>query len=644
MPLVDLKTNLKSLKYGSDQIGGGNSGQPFIQFPIEDKNTPKSFLEFYQSNRTSLDFPIRGGGLDYNIKTSTFTKSSEIDKERIKKFLVSKPRGAAFIEKQVGLQLSNPKIQTGPALYAFGSFLSTVNIAENTRVYNLGKNTLAQVGFSGTGIHANRHGITPFDSNAKYYSDIVGSEINLDSEEVANKNRLLILQQLKMGKGNNLSSNTITSNINEVNRLGLSLNKNLLFDYLGGPGSVYGIGKTIIKRYVDTRDAITKTGNLAAPGARSYDDIANIETKKKYSYITGPEINLDSKEVANKNRLLILQKSKMLTPSIDTDKRYVDTRDAITKTGNLAAPPVARSYDDIANTGISILDSSNSLRKSFMGSREATYHYNVGKKNKSDKIGSESFPIGIFSSDDPWKSEDISQKDMIKFGFECINNDNTTQSTFLQFRAYLDGAITDSNQGSWNSFKYMGRGEDFYSYQGFSRTIGFSFKLVTHSEEELLNMHNKLTFLVSQVYPDYSPLTNMMRAPIVRLTIGDYLYRTPGILESVNLTIDQTSPWEINLDNNLAQLPQYIGVSLSFKPIPDSLPKRKMMPLKNKLSLINSEELRQERNNRMQIENNQLNKNINSTPNITILTPFIIPNNQNQNFLGAPYKNAIINK
>jgi hypothetical protein len=30
MPLVDLKTNLKSLKYGQDRINEGNSGQPYI--------------------------------------------------------------------------------------------------------------------------------------------------------------------------------------------------------------------------------------------------------------------------------------------------------------------------------------------------------------------------------------------------------------------------------------------------------------------------------------------------------------------------------------------------------------------------------------------------------------------------------------
>jgi hypothetical protein len=561
MPLIDLKTNLKSLKYGFDQIGGGNSGQPFIKFPIEDKNTSKSFLEFYSSNRNSLDFPIRGGGLDYDINSSTFTKSSQIDKERIKKFLDSKPRGTSFIEKQVGLQLSNPKIQTGPALYAFGSFLSTVNITENTRLYNLGKNTLAQVGFSGTGIHANRHGIIPLDSTAKHYSDIVGSEINLTENESIAKNRLLILQQLKMSKGNNLSTNSIISNINEVNKLGISLNKNVLFDYLGGPGSVYGIGKTTLKRYVDTRDAIIKVNTELSSGVLSYDQIAN---KNLSTYNSG----------------------RYSTSFFIDPERKINVQ-----------------YD----------------------TRENIYQYNIGKNNKSDKIGL-SDSIGVYSSDDPWVDKNVSNFDMIKFGFECISNDDTSQSTFLQFRSYLDGAISDNNQGSWNAFKYMGRGEDFYTYQGFSRTIGFSFKLVAHSQEEMSVMHDKLNFLVSQVYPDYSPLTNMMRAPIVKLTIGEYLYRVPGILENVNITIDQTSPWEINYfsNPNIKELPQYIGISVSFKPIPNDLPKRKIRPHYFGITNIDSEYQRTQRNNKML----QIDKKINNVPNIRFVTPFKISNDQ----------------
>jgi hypothetical protein len=124
----------------------------------------------------------------------------------------------------------------------------------------------------------------------------------------------------------------------------------------------------------------------------------------------------------------------------------------------------------------------------------------------------------------------------------------------------------------------MGRGEEFFTYQGFSRTIGFSFRVAAGSRDELKPLYNKVNALISQVYPDYSPNQGIMRAPVVRVTIGDYLYRVPGFLESVNITIDNNYPWEVNLEKSktgdVAELPQVLDISISFKPIMDTLPRR----------------------------------------------------------------------
>jgi hypothetical protein len=62
-----------------------------------------------------------------------------------------------------------------------------------------------------------------------------------------------------------------------------------------------------------------------------------------------------------------------------------------------------------------------------------------------------------------------------------------------------------------------------------------------------------------------------MMAPLVRLTIGDYLYRVHGFLESVNVTIDQNNSWEID---DGQQLPHTLDVSITFKPILNQLPRR----------------------------------------------------------------------
>ena len=176
----------------------------------------------------------------------------------------------------------------------------------------------------------------------------------------------------------------------------------------------------------------------------------------------------------------------------------------------------------------------------------------------------------------PWEIDKSKTDDLIKFVFEAISNDNPSISTAIFFRAFLTAGITDTNNAELNSFKYIGRGENFFTYQGFTRTVGFSFRVAAQSSEELRPLYNRINMLMGQVYPDYSPNQGIMRAPVVRVTVGDYLYRVPGFIESINLTVDNNTPWEINLYNStdLAQLPQVVDVAVSFRPILDVLPKR----------------------------------------------------------------------
>jgi len=159
---------------------------------------------------------------------------------------------------------------------------------------------------------------------------------------------------------------------------------------------------------------------------------------------------------------------------------------------------------------------------------------------------------------------------MIKFGFECVDNDKPTEGLFLQFRAYLTAGITDNHQAAYNTFKYMGRGEDFFIYQGFTRTINFSFRVAVENHQDLTNLYKKLNALASQVYPDYSK-GGIMRTSLTRVTVGDYIYRMPGFIESVSITVNQDSSWEINEGN---QVPHYLDVAISFKPIHDKIPER----------------------------------------------------------------------
>ena len=506
MPLIDLQSNLKNLRFGNDRPGYGSSGLPYIQTIMPDTpNATGTVQPIYRPGSTGgLDFPIRGGQLEFNLGTQSFTVSSKIDKSRIKKFFEDKPRGTAFIQKQVGLQLSNPKIETGNTLFGIPQGLPYPGLLENTRVYNLGANTLAQVGVSGTGFHANRAGLVPFNPFEKFYYSIVNAQ-NVNNQKASN--RLINLMVLKMTTGDPFANPANIPDINLVNTLGISLNRNMIYQYLGGPNSVYGIGSTTIPRVVDT----TK---LTSRSVMNYDN-------------------------------LMLQKSNF---------------------GN----PVPELQDFRAQ-----------VQDKFQQSQAWNYEVSTDYKffiNKKDRLNL-TYPFLFQNNIAPWEINKAETQDLIKFVFEAISNDNPTVSTAIFFRAFLTAGITDTNNAELNSFKYIGRGENFFTYQGFTRTVGFSFRVAAQSKEELRPLYNKLNLLLGQVYPDYSPNQGIMRAPVVRVTIGDYLYRVPGFIESINLTVDNNTPWEINLDGNkdLAQLPQVVDVAVTFRPILDVLPKRPNM-------------------------------------------------------------------
>lgn len=519
-----------------DMPGGGDSGLPYIKFGIEEETASTAFKKYFQINRTSLDFPARGGSVTQVLGQTPQTPSSEIDRIRIEKFLKEDRRGAAFLLKQKGLQSSNPKIQTGDAFYKSvteklpGLFI-------NTQVYNDNKNLLAQVSTMGTGNHITRIGNVINNVQERYYADIVGRELTMEVAEVQRTNRLTILANLKLDQktqasflGINYISN-VSENSNDyvdtltLERLGISPLRDRLFSYLGGPGSVYGIGTTTILRATDT----TEAADFQLPDGTPMSDLA-------WTY----------DKIRNRQGGKTLPQNGMI-------KNYSDFRNNYAGGTSLND----EGWGKPGNIDVRFFD---------------------GRVDKLNKIAQYS----LDRSENPFKTDvqplDVkgtvvnneNRQDLIKFGFECLGNSKEADSVILLFRAYLS-SITDNNSATYNGFKYMGRGENFYVYQGFDRTVSFSFKIAIGSREELDSSYKKLNYLISQIYPDYNSLTNFMTSPLIRLTIGDYMYRVHGFLESVNVTIDQNSSWEIDDDN---QLPHLLEVQVSFKPILNELPRR----------------------------------------------------------------------
>jgi hypothetical protein len=155
--------------------------------------------------------------------------------------------------------------------------------------------------------------------------------------------------------------------------------------------------------------------------------------------------------------------------------------------------------------------------------------------------------------------------DLVKFRIQAVDGKDPSKSDYMIFRAYLT-QLSDNVDATWSNVKYAGRGEDFYIYGGFGRKVQIGFKVASLSEGEMKPMYQKLNYLMGNLMPDYNG--TLMRGPMMRMTVGNWLDGQFGILNSLSYTIPQDSPWEIALTGggNLI-LPHVVEVSMTFTPI-----------------------------------------------------------------------------
>ena len=173
----------------------------------------------------------------------------------------------------------------------------------------------------------------------------------------------------------------------------------------------------------------------------------------------------------------------------------------------------------------------------------------------------------------------FAKNDLCKFRIAAIDNEQPDQSLFMHFRAFID-SFSDNYSAEWNSFKYSGRGENLYHYNGFDRQISLSFTVYAQSKAELIPMYRKLNYLASTLAPDYTA-AGFMRGNIVRLTLGGYLFEQAGFISSLTYEFPQEASWEIAIDDkgerdaSVKELPFMIRVTgMAFTPIHDFLPKK----------------------------------------------------------------------
>ena len=509
MGLLQLTTNLKSLKYGRDRQGGGSSNQPFVQQSIPEGQIP---------------FQATSAGIIDNIVNNAQLNISAVgqDVERIGKWFTTTP-GVLFIGKQNVLSQTNVRTQANNA--------AIPRILINGGPYTP-TNTLAQIAGVNFGSHFYKQGLTPTGFRLPKYDDAV------KSNQPYIENRLVLLQGSKINNVTlDLTNNLISPFPTEILR------------YTGGPGSILGIGSTAIKFSSGNRTGINNP----------------LYTDNRYQFYgifpTTNKVIVD--DPAKAIEIFQSEKTYQNTAIVGlTDFRKV-LREGITNSTILSDSP------DYTTQNIE-----NRVFLGNPGRRDKNIiSYTRGLGTSLDKVTAKPLYRSEFVSDNE-------VNDLVKFRIEAIDNNAPNFGVFMHFRAFID-SFTDNYNADWSSTQYVGRGEKFYNYNSFDRTINMSWTVAAQSKEELIPMYQKLNFLASNIMPDYNA-NGYMRGSLIRLTVGGYLYSQLGFLTSLTYEVPQESPWEIGIndegasDDSVKELPHMIKVTATFTPIHTFVPRKQV--------------------------------------------------------------------
>lgn len=588
----------KSFEFGkgrtSDRPGGAFSNEPYLysgklsanQLPDVPNPGDTGFLDqvgdFVDSATDGL---IRGGLL-------TSIKRSAQDVLRLGKWAYDGPGGPAWLLTQTGLQRSNPKTEEQPV-----GFLG-LNLGGRSRIYNpLGINTLAQSFTNFSGLHINRAGTLPGSYGVKQGYGVDSTEDTKYEYQVRNNaDNLGNVENMNFaGSANRMISLFDARVLGNDNSGG---GQGVLYDYSGGPHSVYGIGRTTLKRYEFTRGESSKLNRLNI--LKNATSIYNAGIEEYAPYYVKPEDggtkykpgsnptgeDIDGKRLIYKNVDFDINQSYQAKSTNITDFRKNLGRgwsDYQLKTG-VNNDGVKYIREERVNTGNPGIKLDRAVDK------KGRLDYTVYSPETVDKINA----LDIIRT----KGDFTSQKyrDLIRFRIEAIDSDQPDEADSMIFRAFLDN-YNDNYNASHNNFKYNGRGEEFYTYNTFTRKISFSFKIAAQSRHEMMPLYRKLNFLVSNVAPEYK--ATRMRTPFIRLTIGSMVDRTPGVLNSISLKWDKNYPWEIALDGpekkkrDMLVLPHVLDVNVSFTPVHNFLPQKSITDSPFILSHTNNRSLQE---------------------------------------------------
>jgi hypothetical protein len=525
MGLIDLKTDLKSLKYGLDRRGNGSSKEPFITKTIPEGETPGA----------TRDVLLRQGSI----------VSSANDTSRLTQ-LFTTTRGLTFIANQNLLSRLSVKTEStlGPA-YGGGNV--------NQGVY-LPTSTLAQAGVGFTGTHLNLLGLDPSSPTAGIVEGGLFPGGGLIRYEQAafdfNKNNLNRLVKLKEDK------------------IDLNPNSTELLSYGGGPGSVLGIGQTRIKRTSNTT-GINPYGNPEGGYVLfSKNKVANSITYFNANFPSGSVSEITYG--AGSPNILVLSSS--IQSAEERSKVKVAEAKTYFNNNSPSGSISETTYGAGANSQLVTLKSAYnkgtnaSLKQE--GSADPDFkQYRYGNRGENGDYTQDKFNKAKSSFlNKSTRNEKPDDNQLIKFYLNFIDPDNPGGNNYLYWQAYIDN-FSDQIGADYDSFNYVGRGYPLYKYKGFTRKIGLDFTIVAGSSDEIVPIYQKLNTLIQRLAPNYGG-EGYLRGSFVKLTFGDYLDSTPGIIDGFSLSPIFDAGFDITKGR---QLPKAIKVSgFGFTPIADN--------------------------------------------------------------------------
>jgi len=170
-------------------------------------------------------------------------------------------------------------------------------------------------------------------------------------------------------------------------------------------------------------------------------------------------------------------------------------------------------------------------------------------------------------------------QDFIKFYFTGpklqAGNEIDTDDIII-FRAIMNN-LSDTFSPSWTAQQLIGRADPNYHYTQFTRDLQLDFSVYATDRDELKPIWRKLNALAGYTAPEYVADSIALRAPWMRITIGDLFVQQPVIITSLGFTLhDSDTTWEINIENDptMMQVPHKISVSMGLTPIMDQLPQK----------------------------------------------------------------------